>query len=332
MAGARIPASAASARSTRSSDSCCARARSSPILLIFESLHWVDSETQAFLDSLVDSLPTARALLLVSYRPEYQHNWGSKTYYTQFRIDPLPPASAEEFLARAARRRPGLRLLKQILIDRTEGNPFFLEECVRTLVETQDAHRRARSVPCRPGGPGASRCPRPSRRCWRRASIGCPMDARRLLQAAAVIGMDVPLNLLDADHGRARRTCSAAGLTPAAVRGVPVRGEPLPDRGVHVQARAHAGRRLQHAAPGAPARAPRPHRGGHRAPACRPAGRARGAPRPSRAARGGLGQGRRRTCVRPGAKAAARAANREAVILLRAGAGRRAALARGTRV
>src|SRR3989441_2150363 len=69
-----------------------------PLCLIFEDLHWIDAETQALLDSLVESLPTARLLLLVNYRPEYQHGWGSKTYYTQLRLDPLPPASADEFL------------------------------------------------------------------------------------------------------------------------------------------------------------------------------------------------------------------------------------------
>src|SRR4029453_4890190 len=62
-----------------------------PLLLVFEDLHWIDSETQALLDSLVDSLPTAQLLLLVTYRPEYQHGWGSKTYYTQLRLDPPPP-------------------------------------------------------------------------------------------------------------------------------------------------------------------------------------------------------------------------------------------------
>ena len=76
-----------------------------PLLLVFEDLHWIDSETQALLDSLVESLPTTRILLLVNYRPEYQHGWGSKTYYTQLRLDPLPPASAEppEALLGAAR-------------------------------------------------------------------------------------------------------------------------------------------------------------------------------------------------------------------------------------
>ena len=69
-----------------------------PLLLVFEDLHWIDSETQAVLDMLVESLPTARVLLLVNYRPEYQHGWGSKTYYTQLRLDPLPEASADSLL------------------------------------------------------------------------------------------------------------------------------------------------------------------------------------------------------------------------------------------
>ena len=107
-----------------------------PLLLVFEDLHWIDSETQALLDSLVESLPTARLLLLVNYRPEYQHGWGSKTYYTQLRLDPLPPASADEFLQALLGDDPSLAPLTQLLIARTEGNPFFLEESVRTLVET----------------------------------------------------------------------------------------------------------------------------------------------------------------------------------------------------
>ncbi len=68
-----------------------------PLLLLVEDLHWIDPETQALLDSLVDSLPATRLLLLVSYRPEYQHAWGGKTYYTQIRLDPLPVASAETY-------------------------------------------------------------------------------------------------------------------------------------------------------------------------------------------------------------------------------------------
>src|SRR6516162_9290448 len=107
-----------------------------PLLLVFEDLHWIDSETQALLNTLVESLPSARLLLLVNYRPEYQHTWGSKTSYTQLRLDPLPPASADELLQALVGNDASLTPLMPLLIARTEGNPFFLEESVRTLVET----------------------------------------------------------------------------------------------------------------------------------------------------------------------------------------------------
>src|SRR4029077_2545209 len=108
-----------------------------PVILVFEDLHWIDSETQAMLESLVESLPTSRLLLLVNYRPEYQHGWANKSYYTQLKLDPLPPESAGEILNSVLGNDHGLQSLKQLLIERTEGNPFFLEESVRTLVETK---------------------------------------------------------------------------------------------------------------------------------------------------------------------------------------------------
>src|SRR6266704_3261123 len=94
-----------------------------PLLVIFENLHWLDGETQAFLDSLVESLPAARMLLMVNYRPEYTHGWGGKSYYTQFRIDPLEPESAEELLQAILGADPALQQLKQLLVQQTEGNP-----------------------------------------------------------------------------------------------------------------------------------------------------------------------------------------------------------------
>src|SRR2546426_2610986 len=124
-----------------------------PLLVVVEDLHWIDSETQALLDGLVESLPAARLLLLVNYRPEYQHQWGSRTYYTQLRLDPLPPESADELLVALLGPDAGLEPLKGVLIARTEGNPFFLEESVRALVEIgsllgeRGAYRLARSLP-----------------------------------------------------------------------------------------------------------------------------------------------------------------------------------------
>src|SRR5919197_2396721 len=94
-----------------------------PLRLVFEDLHWIDSETQALLDRLVDSLPTARLLLLVNYRPEYQHGWANKTSYTQLRLDPLPAASADELLQALLGDDASLAPLTPLLIARTEGNP-----------------------------------------------------------------------------------------------------------------------------------------------------------------------------------------------------------------
>ena len=168
-----------------------------PVLLVFEDLHWIDSETQAFLDSLVESLPTARLLLLVNYRPEYQHGWGRKTYYLQLRLDPLPPASADELLQALLGDDPSLAPLKQLLIVRTDGNPFFLEESVRTLVETQGlvgdqgAYRLARALP-------SIQVPSTVQTVLSARIDRLPPEEKSLLHTAAVIGHEVPLALLQA--------------------------------------------------------------------------------------------------------------------------------------
>ena len=108
-----------------------------PVLVVFEDLHWIDTETQALLDRLVERLPTAPLLLLVDYRPEYRHTWGSRMYYAQLRLDPLSPESAEALLDALLGPDASLESFKTLLAGRTERNPLFLEESVRTLVESQ---------------------------------------------------------------------------------------------------------------------------------------------------------------------------------------------------
>jgi hypothetical protein len=180
-----------------------------PLLLVFEDLHWLDSETQTLLDSLVESLPTARLLLLVNYRPDYQHGWANKTFYSQLRLDPLPTESAEELLHSLLGNDPSLHPLKQLLITRTEGNPFFLEESVRTLFETKvlegerGIYHLAKSaestqVPATVQAVLAARIDR------------LPAEDKRLLQSAAVIGKDVPLCCSKPLRIYPRRTCAAA--------------------------------------------------------------------------------------------------------------------------
>jgi class 3 adenylate cyclase/tetratricopeptide (TPR) repeat protein len=168
-----------------------------PLLVVFEDLHWIDSETQALLDGLVESLPAARLLLLVNYRPEYRHTWSGRTYYTQLRLDPLPPESAEELLGAQLGSDASLGPLKRVLIARTEGNPFFLEESVRALVETGALA----------GERGTYRLARPLPTIQVPATVRAVLAARidrlspgdkGLLQTASVIGKDVLFALLQA--------------------------------------------------------------------------------------------------------------------------------------
>jgi len=106
-----------------------------PLLVVFEDLHWVDGETQAFLDILSESVASARVLLLVNYRPEYRYSWGHKTYYTQLRLDPLGQEDAEELLTALLGHGASLKTLLRLILEKTEGNPFFMEEVVQTLAE-----------------------------------------------------------------------------------------------------------------------------------------------------------------------------------------------------
>jgi predicted ATPase len=168
-----------------------------PLALVFEDLQWIDGGTQAVLDSLAESLPGVRLLLLGSYRPEYAHGWGSKAYYTQLRIDPLPRESAAVLLEVLLGSDPGLDRLKRLLIQRTEGNPLFLEESVRALLETgaltgaRGEYQLARELPAIhvPGTVQAILTARIDR---------LPPEEKRFLEIAAVIGKDFPLTLLQA--------------------------------------------------------------------------------------------------------------------------------------
>jgi len=168
-----------------------------PLLFVFEDLHWIDSETQAFLDGLIESLPLTRILLLVDYRPEYSHGWGDKGYYTQLRVEPLQPTSVEELLQHLLGRNGDLGPLKELLIRRTEGNPFFAEESVRSLVEAgvlvgeKAAYRPGLRI-------DEIRIPSTVQSVVADRIDRLPAEEKHLLQTAAVIGVVVPARLLQA--------------------------------------------------------------------------------------------------------------------------------------
>ena len=165
-----------------------------PLTVIFEDLHWIDEQTQDFLNLLADSIANAKILLLVNYRPEYSHRWNSKTYYTQLRLDPLGKESADEMLTALLGDGKDLLPLKRLIIERTEGTPFFMEEMVQVLFEDGVLQRNgtvklaksmnAVKVPATVQAILASRVDR------------LPPDEKELLQTLAVIGREFALSLV----------------------------------------------------------------------------------------------------------------------------------------
>jgi len=164
-----------------------------PVIFVFEDLHWIDSETQAFLEALIDGLPTAALLLILTYRPEYQHRWGGKSNYTQLHLQGLSPEVTGEFLRNLIGDHASLMRLKALLL--THGNPFFLEESIRSLVETGVFE----------GKPGAYRLVAPNLELRIPPSVQATVAARidrlparnkQLLQAASVVGKDISRAIL----------------------------------------------------------------------------------------------------------------------------------------
>jgi class 3 adenylate cyclase/tetratricopeptide (TPR) repeat protein len=167
-----------------------------PLMVIFEDLHWIDEQTQEFLNLLVDSIGTAKILLLVNYRSEYSHQWGSKTYYAQLRLDSLGRESAEEMLTSLLGNGDDLTALKRLIIDRTESTPFFMEETVQVLL---DEGALLRNGVLKLTKPISDLKIPPTVQAILAARIDrLASDAKDLLQALAVIGRMFALSLIRA--------------------------------------------------------------------------------------------------------------------------------------
>lgn len=192
----------------------CSQAR--PLILVLEDLHWSDPGTQAVVDHLVDGVPAGRVLLLLTHRPEYRHAWASRSHFTQLRLDPLGADSADRLLRALLGEGAELRELRRQIVDRSGGTPLFLEESVRALADSGALA----------GLPGAYRPARPIETVEIPSSVHAVIAARidrlpavqkSLLQTAAVIGQDVPLELLlpVSDLDRESLHESLAGLQAA---------------------------------------------------------------------------------------------------------------------
>ena len=168
-----------------------------PLMLVFEDVHWLDAESERVIDALVDELPTRKILLVLVCRPEYQHRWADRDYYSHFGVRPLDTDEANTLLDDLIGNDASLDELKHELVARTGGNPFFLEEIVRSLIERRKlvgvrrAYRLGNAIE-RVSIPGSVQAVLASR------IDVLPAQLKRLLQVAAVIGKDVPISLLEA--------------------------------------------------------------------------------------------------------------------------------------
>jgi len=165
------------------------------IIAIFEDLHWYDSLSIGLLNELVVQARDTRLLLVVSYRPEFHDQWRNRPNYRQLRVYPLMSQNLAEFLDVLVGSEPSLQGLKSFLAQRASGNPFFVEEIVRTMVDTGVVEGERGKFHL--AKPISSIDVPPSVQAVLAARIDrLPAAEKQLLQEAAVIGQDVPSNLL----------------------------------------------------------------------------------------------------------------------------------------
>ena len=176
-------------------------ARQRPLILVVEDLHWLDDESQALLDLLVEQITNERILLLVNYRPEYGLRWGDKPCCHLLRLEPLEQDSADEMLSAILGELIDLLPLKQLIIETTEGTPFFMEETVQALFDEGALSRSDGTVTL--VKPLASLRIPPTVQTILAARIDrLRADEKNLLQTLAVLGREFDLSLARAVAGR----------------------------------------------------------------------------------------------------------------------------------
>ena len=177
--------------------------RARPLILVVEDVHWADSETRALLDRLVEAISKSRLLFVATYRPEHAHRWSELAEFREVDVGPLPSALADELVEKLLGADVVLAPFRRLLVERTAGNPFFIEETVRTVTEARalGGSLEAIDVPATVHAVLAARIDRLS-----------PRD-KQLLQTAAVIGRDVPVRLLRAIVERSEEELQAGLAT-----------------------------------------------------------------------------------------------------------------------
>jgi class 3 adenylate cyclase/tetratricopeptide (TPR) repeat protein len=171
------------------------------LILILEDLHWFDPQSAVFIERVIESFPGTRTLVVANFRPEFSAAWMRHSYYRQIGLLPLSAEAVDELVEDLLGDDPSLAGLSDYLVDRTGGNPFFVEEMVRALIEDDTIAGRL----------GGYRLTRPLEQARLPATVQSVLAARidrlaaehkPVLQSASVIGRTFPESVLAHVMGR----------------------------------------------------------------------------------------------------------------------------------
>jgi tetratricopeptide (TPR) repeat protein len=152
-------------------------------VLVIEDLHWIDRTSEAFFSSLADAVPSAPIMLVTTYRPGYRPPWMERASATQLALQPLAPEESLSLAHAALGAGEAAGQLAPLVVERSEGNPFFIEELARAASEQ--------------GGLASSSVPETLHDLVLARIDRLPTEAKEMLQAAAVLGTEVPRPLLE---------------------------------------------------------------------------------------------------------------------------------------
>ena len=166
------------------------------VLIVVEDLHWIDPASEEFLEALVDAVVGTKTLVLLNFRTGYFARWMQRSHYRQISLEPLPASEASELLRSLLGDDLSLALLARNIGERAQGNPFFLEELVRSLVERGDFEGQQGAYRLKAG---IDVIPLPTSV---QAVLAARIDrlrepSRQVLQTASVIGREVSRAILD---------------------------------------------------------------------------------------------------------------------------------------
>jgi class 3 adenylate cyclase/tetratricopeptide (TPR) repeat protein len=112
------------------------------LIMAFEDLHWIDKSSEDSLRDLLENISGARVFLIFTYRPEFVHTWGGKSYHNQVTLNRLSNRESLAMVAHLLSTENFDKGLEELVLDKTEGVPFFIEEFIKSLLEQKVINKR----------------------------------------------------------------------------------------------------------------------------------------------------------------------------------------------